>query len=97
MNSTDKKTIYGFPKNCKHNKNGWCHLCVIKEIDASYKRGVEETLKRAIECLPKELTHCDKVNTYGDGAHYNYILGSNKMLKQSRTNLKQLNQTHRGE
>lgn len=48
MNHTGKKTektIYDFPKNCKHNKSGWCHLCVIKEISAAR----EEERKRVIK------------------------------------------------
>jgi hypothetical protein len=41
-----KETIYDFPKNCKHNNLGWCHLCVIKTKAQSYKEGEKELIQK---------------------------------------------------
>jgi hypothetical protein len=95
-----KKTIYDFPKNCKHNKNGWCHLCVIKEIDASYKRGKME----ALESMPIDLFF----ESYGEFAKKGYfhneeecawaVTGYNiKNDELLKWKIEQLNQTHREE
>jgi hypothetical protein len=63
-------------------------------IDASYKRGVEETLDRAIESLPEEE---DLSVVFASPSTKTYLEGKNEAIKQARTNLEQLNQTHREE
>jgi hypothetical protein len=89
-NSTDWQER--FIKLCVEDWNGEIRKFIQQEIDASYKRGVEETLKRAIESLP-DVTNNAK-NCFS-GAGMGYYDGFDEAIQQSRTNLEQLNQTHR--
>jgi hypothetical protein len=58
-------TNYDFPKTCKHNKSGWCHLCVIKELSQQKSELIEE-----LEWLKLKIMDEHNHTLVGLQAHY---------------------------